>query len=105
MLKKSIVKNFHSIVGEENTLLETQLLESYSVDNLVPQAVLFPATVEHVSEIMKLATKESLSVVPMGSGTKISLGNKPVGVDIVVSTKNLNRIIEHGAPALRRGGG
>jgi glycolate oxidase FAD binding subunit len=100
MLKKSIVKNFHSIVGEENTLLETHPLESYAVDNLVPQAVLFPGTVEQVSEILKLATKESLSVIPRGSGTKISLGNKPVGADIVVCTKNLNRIIEHGASDL-----
>jgi len=100
MVKKSVVKNLESILGKKNFVLENQQLESFSVDGVNPEAAVFPETIEQVSEIMKLASKESLSVIPMGAGTKSSLGNKPENYDLVLSTKNLNRIIEHGASDL-----
>ena len=97
MLKNSIIKNLQSIVGGKGIHLEKESLGSFTVDGLMPGAVLFPNSVEQVSEIMKLASKESLSVTPMGSGTKVALGNKPEKVDIVIFTKNLNRIIKNAA--------
>ncbi|MCK5392223.1 MAG: FAD-binding oxidoreductase [Deltaproteobacteria bacterium] len=100
MLKKSIINNLHSIVGEENALSDNAKLESFSVDDVLPEIVLSPNNVEQISEIMKVASKESLSVIPWGSGTKSALGNKPDRADIVISTKNLNRILEHGASDL-----
>ncbi len=100
MIKKSIVKNLESILGKKNFVLENQQLESFSVDGVNPKVTVFPETIEQVSEIMKLASKESLCVIPMGSGTKSSLGNKPDRSDLVLSTKNLNRLIEHGASDL-----
>ncbi len=100
MLKKNIINNLLRIVGEKNALTEEAELKSFSVDDVLPEIVLFPNEVEQVSEIMKLASKESLSVLPWGSGTKSALGNKPDRADIVLSTKNLDRIVEHGASDL-----
>lgn len=100
MLKKSIIKNLQSIVSEKDIHLKKESLNSFTVDGLMPEAALFPNSVEEVSAIMKLASKESLSAIPIGSGTKIALGNKPEKVDIVISTKNLNRIVEHAASDL-----
>jgi len=100
MLKKNIANALLKIVGEKNALTKEAELESFGVENMVPEVVLFPNDIEQVSEIMKIAYKESLSVLPWGSGTKSALGNKPERADIVVSTKNLNRIIEHGASDL-----
>lgn len=100
MIKNSVVKNLESILGKENYVLENQQLESFAVDGVNPEVAVFPETIEQVSEIMKLASKETLSVITMGSGTKSSLGNKPDRSDIILSTKNLNRIIEHGASDL-----
>lgn len=100
MLKKSIVKNLKSIVGDKNAILEKDELKGFSVDEIAPQIVLFPDNIDQVSEIMKIASKDSLSVVPRGAGTKSALGNKPENCDIVISTKQLNRITEHGASDL-----
>lgn len=97
MIKKSVLKNFNSIVGEKNIILEE---ETFTIDNVLPKVVISPTNIEEVSEIMKLASKHSLNVVPWGSGTKSALGNKPDGIDIVLSTKKLDRIIEHGASDL-----
>ncbi|MCZ6555685.1 MAG: FAD-binding oxidoreductase [Candidatus Dadabacteria bacterium] len=100
MLKKKIANNLLRIVGEKNALTEEAKLKSFSVENVQPGIVLFPNEIEQVSEIMKLASKESISVIPWGSGTKSALGNLPESVDVVISTKNLDLIIEHGAADL-----
>ena len=44
---------------------------------------------------MRLACSERLSVVPWGSGTKISLGCIPEGVDLLVGLARFNRVIDH----------
>jgi len=100
MLKKKVANNLLRIVGEKNALTEEAKLKSFSVENVQPGIVLFPNEIEQVSEIMKLASKESISVIPWGSGTKSALGNLPESVDVVISTKNLDLIIEHGASDL-----
>ncbi len=100
MLKKKVANNLLRIVGEKNALTEEAKLKSFSVENVQPGIVLFPNEIEQVSEIMKLASKESISVIPWGSGTKSALGNLPESVDVVISTKNLDLIIDHGASDL-----
>lgn len=67
----------------------------YAVDDKAPKAVVFPADVQEISEVMKLASSERLSVVPWGSGTKIGLGGIPARVDLVVGLKRLNQIIDY----------
>lgn len=100
MIKKSTLRNLCKIVDEKNVVIESEKLEGFSIDGVLPQIVLSPNNVDEVSEIMKLASKDSLSVVPWGSGTKMALGNKPQRADIILSTKNLGRIVEHGASDL-----
>ena len=99
-MKKSVIKNLHSIVGDSNAIIEKEELKSFNIDGVLPEIVVSPSTIEQVSEIMILASKEALSVLPMGSGTKRALGNKPEKSDIILSTKNLNNILEHAASDL-----
>ncbi len=88
-----IFKQVAEIVGESNCL--TEALQSYAVDGIVPKLVVFPENVEQVSALMKLADQERLAVVPRGSGTKMSLGNIPRQVDVVLVLKKLNKILEY----------
>ncbi|MDQ5846603.1 MAG: FAD-binding oxidoreductase [Acidobacteriota bacterium] len=44
---------------------------------------------------MKLASSESWAVVPAGAATWLDAGNPIERIDIIVSTRKLNRIIEH----------
>ena len=76
-MKKSVIKKLQSIVGENNAYIEKEELTSFIIDGMVPDIALSPDNVEQVSEIMVLASKECLSVLPIGSGTKRDLGNKP----------------------------
>ena len=95
MPESSIFNQLAGIVGGENASQDPETLESSAVDGVIPKIVLFPDSIEQMSEIMKAASRGGASVVPRGSGTKRGIGNKPHGADIVLSTGRLNRLIEH----------
>ncbi len=95
MPESSIHNELTSIVGGENAVQDPHLLESSSVDGVIPRIVLFPDSIEQISEIMKAASRAGASVVPRGSGTKMGIGNKPISADIVLSTRKLDRVIAH----------
>jgi glycolate oxidase FAD binding subunit len=53
-----------------------------------------PANTDEVSAVMKFANENSLTVTPIGGGTKQSWGN-PVRPNIYLDLNRLNRVIEH----------
>lgn len=82
------------IVGADH-IVAAEICAPYNVDGKAPKAVVFPANTQELSEVMKFAFSERLSVVPWGSGTKIGLGGIPARVDLVVGLTRLNQIIDH----------
>lgn len=78
-----------AIVGQSNTSA------SFVFASLPSALIVTPGSVAEVCEIMKLASSKGWSVVPAGAATWLDTGNPLKRVDIVVSTKGLNRIIEH----------
>ncbi len=95
MPESSVFNELVKIVGDGNAILDPRGLEPFIVEGATPQIALFPEDIGQISEIMRAASRESLSVIPMGMGTKSGLGNKLLRADIVLSTRKLNRIIEH----------
>lgn len=93
---KDPLKEIINIVGEDNTLSLSPELLRYSIDGKKPTLIAFPKTVEEVSQIMEVASRKSLVIVPWGGGTKIGFGREPHKVDVVICTRRLNRIIEYG---------
>jgi glycolate oxidase FAD binding subunit len=95
MSERSYLNELVKIVGEGKAVTDPQGLEPFTVEGVTPGIVLFPENIDQISEIMRLASRESLSVIPMGAGTKRGFGRSPLGADIVLSTGKLNRVIEH----------
>ena len=63
-----------------------------------PRAAYAPATLEEAAEVMTMAAHERLRLGFIGGGTQLGLGAAPTGLDAVVRTEKLARILEH-APA------
>lgn len=97
---KNLFKEITDIVGNHNVLSIPPELERYSVDGKKPVVVALPETVGEVSEILKLASREMMSVTPWGGGTKIGLGREPQKVDVALCMKHLNRVVEYEAADL-----
>jgi len=97
---KDPLEEIINIVGKEQSVSLHKELEHYSVDGKRPNLVVFPETINEISEIMKVASSESVAITPWGGGTKIGLGRVPDKVDLVVCTGRINRILEHEASDL-----
>ncbi|MBD0266649.1 MAG: FAD-binding oxidoreductase, partial [Cyanobacteria bacterium Co-bin8] len=60
-----------------------------------PQALVCPTTQAQLADVMACAYQNRWRVLPCGSGSKLGWGGLAEGIDLVVSTRCLNRIIDH----------
>jgi glycolate dehydrogenase FAD-binding subunit len=90
--KNVSLEDLQKIVGEEHAREATG---EDAVDGVEPAFVVEPGSIEETSELMKLASQEGLTAAARGSGTKMSLGNPPRDLDLILSTVRMNEIIEH----------
>ncbi|MDO5114877.1 MAG: FAD-linked oxidase C-terminal domain-containing protein [Synergistaceae bacterium] len=98
-----IIDELKGKIGTNNVCADEEKLESYSRDE-VPQSaydreyraalLVFPESTEHVSEVMKTASRERIPVTPRGAGTGLSGGALPAFGGIVMSFEKMNRILE-----------
>jgi len=72
------------------TLAKTE----FAVDN--PRTIVaVPADASQISEILKIARREALFVIPGGSLSWIDIGNKPAPADLILSTQRMTKMIRH----------
>jgi glycolate oxidase FAD binding subunit len=65
------------------------------VDGLIPSETVFPASPQELADVLASAAEEGKAIVPVGGGTKLSLGNVPERLDLGVSTRDLSGIINY----------
>ena len=66
-----------------------------AVEGVVPQIIVEPPTAEAVGAILGWASREKLSVLVRGAGTKLGWGAAPRSIDILISTARLSAVIAH----------
>ena len=66
-----------------------------AVDGVLPETVIEPGSAEEVAGVLKIATGAGLAVIPRGGATKMDWGNPPRRGELILSTRRLNRIVEH----------
>lgn len=60
----------------------------------VPLLVVLPGTYEEVSQVLKLVNEYRLAVIPYGAGSGVLGGAVPMGKEIVIDLKRLNRLMD-----------
>jgi glycolate oxidase FAD binding subunit len=84
--------DLRALVGAEH--LRAATMED-AVDGILPEMVVEPGNAEEVASVLKIATAASLAIIPRGGATKMAWGNPPDGGGLILSTRHLNRIVEH----------
>lgn len=67
----------------------------YVLDEEPAETVAAPASLEALSELMRLAAAERWKVVPAGLGGWLDVGNPLKGADLIVSTRRLDRVHDY----------
>ncbi|MBV9468568.1 MAG: FAD-binding oxidoreductase, partial [Abitibacteriaceae bacterium] len=68
---------------------------SDAVDGVTSQAVAAPADATTAQALVAWCGREKVSFIPRGGSTKLEMGARPQSCDLIISTENLNAIIEH----------
>ena len=89
IVESSGVKTWASLKDEERSRFTTVL-----VPNSSPQCVAYPKTSEELSEVLACAHANHWQVLPCGQGSKLQWGSL-TEVDLIVSTAQMNRLIDH----------
>jgi len=68
-----------------------------SVQGVAATWVVEPSSQAQVAGVLKLCDEAGLRVVARGGGTKLDWGNPPLAADLILSTRHLNKVLEHAA--------
>lgn len=98
MIKTSIANEFRSVVGDAWYLDTPEDLATYSYDGFLPEfmpdAVMVPGSTDEISEIMKVANREKINIIPRGAGTNICGSSVAREGGIILAFHRMNKILE-----------
>ena len=69
--------------------------EAWAVCDRIPHAVVFPESEHEVAQVLGMASAQGWRCVPSGKGTWLRGGQPPQGVEVVVSTTRMDRVLAH----------
>jgi glycolate oxidase FAD binding subunit len=89
---KTSFKRFAEIVGADHV---RRAAPADAIDGRLPKLVVEPGSNEELARALAAAAAAGLGVAPRGGGSKMDWGSLPRRVDLVLSTRRLNRVLEH----------
>jgi glycolate oxidase FAD binding subunit len=87
------IEALRQALGETVTLRDAS--EHDAIDGVLPRVVAAPRDEESAQKLVAWCGQNDLAFIARGGGTKIHIGAKPARCDLIISTENLNQIIEH----------
>lgn len=99
---KAIAPQLESIVSPDgvcdweniDAIQQKQILQAIAPGS-PPSCIVYPHTPAELAEVIACCDHNKWRVLPYGNGSKISWGGLASGVELVVSTKRLNQLIQH----------
>jgi glycolate oxidase len=95
-LATSVVEELRRIVGRESVIDSANDLRIFerdaSIEGALPDAVVLASTTEQVADVIKVAAKHRIPVVPRGAGTGLSGGAVTIRGGIALQVTRMRRI-------------
>jgi len=94
----ALINNLCAIVGRENVLSKADELLVYECDGLPqhkhrPRAVVFPASTDETSAIMRELARANVPFTPRGAGTGLSGGALALNSGVVIEMARMRKIL------------
>ena len=98
MINQGVINWLIEVVGERYVLYLPEDLLVYEYDGSqamgYPEVVVVPSSAEEVSQVVKIARRENIPIVPRGAGTSISGGAIAASGGILLAMTRLKRVLE-----------
>lgn len=99
MLNPECTAKLCAIVGEKHFRDDPEALVAHSYDGTpmlqsLPEGVIYPASTQEVSDIMKVLSEYKIPLVSRGSGSNLCGGTVPVEGGVIMVMHRMNRILE-----------
>jgi len=98
MLPSAVVEELRRIVGREAVIDSANDLRIFerdgSIEGAVPDAVVLAATTEQVADVIQVAARNKVPIVPRGAGTGLSGGAVTIRGGIALQVTRMRRILE-----------
>jgi len=91
----TIVARLAGIAGDAYVIADPAGLDAYAIGGIRPAAAIRPGSPAEISELIKFAVAEKLSVVPCGARTKIEMGLPPRKYDLAIDITRMDRVIAY----------
>ena len=97
-MDQRIIDSIEKVVGKDGYSTKSADLYTYGFDASIfhntPEIVVQPRTTEQVSEIMKIANREKIPVVPRGAGTGLCGSAVPIKGGMVLAMQRMNKVVK-----------
>ena len=100
MTFEALRRHLAGLVGSDNVWTDDVRLATHAIDRRQPRLVVQPETTAQAADIIALAGRERLAVVPWGQGTQMHLGQTPERYDLALSLAKLTRVVDYDAANL-----
>lgn len=91
----SILPPDTTVITWQQVPKEEQERLSRAIRGKSPEIIVYPANTTALSSLVRFTNENRLSLLAYGQGSKLDWGGLVESPDILVSTQNLNRIIDH----------
>src|SRR5437763_5635048 len=94
----AVVNELKRIAGRDQVITSADDLRIFerdgSIEGAVPDAVVLPTTTEQVAEIIRVAARNKIPIVPRGAGTGLSGGAVTIKGGIALQMTRMRRILD-----------
>lgn len=66
-----------------------------AIEGVQPQFVVEPGSAVEVAQVLQVADESGLCIAPRGGGTKLSWGNASAAIDVILSLRRMDQVLEH----------
>jgi len=94
-----VIEALYRIVGEENVITAPEELlvyecDGFTIEKIIPEAVVFPSSKDELIEIVKLLGHHKIPFTPRGAGTGLSGGCLTPNGGVSITLTKLNHILD-----------
>src|SRR4051794_4275454 len=97
-LTPALLESLRAVVGVDGVVSDPERLvvyecDAYTLEKMLPHAVVLPKTTGEVAAVVKLCVENNLPIIPRGAGTSLSGAVLAVEGGVMIGLSRMSKIV------------